>query len=245
MSLRRFATMLCLVAPLMGCAEAATTPDATIRDRLVKVFPQLKVDSVKETPIAGLYEVNAKGFESVYASADGRYLIQGEMLEVRGAEIVNLSEEANREIYKTVLAAQKTSDMAVFPATGERKAIVYAFTDVDCGYCRKLHQELPAMNKMGVEVRYLAFPRTGINSKTAKTMEQIWCSPDRNYALTIAKRGEKVPVTANCKAPQIQAQYDLGGQLNVRGTPAMFDENGNQLGGYLSAQDLAKRLKLN
>lgn len=246
MLLTRLATAMLVLVSLAGCAEAAPGPEDIIRSKLAAVLPTAKVTSIKPSALPNFYEVKAAGFEPVYVSADGRFMLQGELLEIRGNDIVSLSAEASMGEHKAALAQVKREDMIIFKAAGEKpKAAIYVFTDVDCGYCRKLHTEVPALNKMGVEVRYLAFPRTGLKGPTATTMEKIWCAADRNTALTEAKQGAKLDKLSpgNCKS-LVQAQYQLGGRLDVTGTPAIFLEDGRQVGGYLPAAELAKRLKL-
>ena len=128
----------------------------------------------------------------LYASSDGRYLIAGDLFEMSDT-LVNLAEKARDEKRKELIAEVSLGDMAIFPAQGQRKAVVTVFTDVDCGYCRKLHQEVPQMNKMGVEVRYLAYPRAGVGSPGYEKLVTAWCSTDRQDAITRMKRGEELP----------------------------------------------------
>ena len=168
---------------------------------------------------------------------DSRYMLQGELIEINGDKIVNVTEQGAAGERKAALAAVPMKDMIVFPAQGKTKGIAYVFTDIDCGYCRKIHAEVPAMNQMGIEIRYLAFPRAGYPSPTSKGMDAIWCSANPNDAMTKAKQGVPIP-SASCANP-IKAQYELGQELGVRGTPAVFLENGMQVGGYLPPKDLA------
>ncbi len=239
----RFLTGMALcVALLSACAQAG--PEDVIRAKVKAVLPDIEITSIKALPIPGLYIVNASNYESVMASSDGRYLIQGELLEIKGNRIVSVEDQSLVEDRKQSLAAVKTADMVVFPATGKKKGTVYIFTDVDCGYCRKLHKEMPEINKLGIEVRYLAFPRSGPGTPLAVGMNNVWCAPDRLQAMTDAKAGKKAPAApANCKSP-VDAQYALGVKLGVRGTPAIFSEEGLQLGGYVPAADLAKALDI-
>jgi len=131
-------------------------------------------------------------------------------------------------------------DMAVFPATGERKAVIEVFTDVDCPYCRKLHQEVPKLNQMGVEVRYLAYPRAGVGSPGYDKLVTAWCSTDRRDAITRLKRGEQLP-KKTCKNPVAQ-EYELGHAVGLEGTPAIVLEDGRMLPGYMSATELSQVL---
>lgn len=211
-----------------------------IRSSLKVAIPDAEITAIKESPYKGLYEIKAKGYGTAYVSADGHYMLQGELIEINGDKLSNVTEQGMAEERKAALAAVPIKDMIVFPAVGKAKGVAYVFTDTDCGYCRKLHAEVPAMNQMGIEIRYLAFPRAGYPSPTSNAMDAVWCSADRNDALTKAKMGMPIP-PASCVTP-IKAQYELGQELGVRGTPAVFLSSGTQVGGYLTPRDLAAAL---
>lgn len=244
MKYRFLSALMVCVAMLSACAKAGPNPEEVIKTRIKAVLPDIEIVSVRPLPAAGLYLVSAKNYESVMATADGRYLIQGELLEIKGNRFASVEDPGLMEERRKALAAVKPADMVIFPATGARKGVVYAFTDVDCGYCRKLHREIADTNKLGIEVRYLAFPRSGPNTPIAKEMDAVWCSADRKQALTQAKQGKPpAPAAKDCKSP-VNAQYALGVQLGVKGTPAIFTESGNQIGGYLPSAAMAKALEL-
>ncbi len=225
---------------LAGVAQAG--PEDVIRAKLKVAMPKAEIVSIRATP-AGLYEVNAKGYEPVYATADGRYLFQGELLEIQGSRIVNAADAAMAGESKAALATLAIGDTVNFPAVGGKpKAVVHVFTDVDCGYCRKLHQEIAQINKLGIEVRYLAFPRAGENTPTSRKLDNVWCAKDRQSAMTQSKQGKVVAEAGKlCKSP-VNEQYELGVKLGVRGTPAIFAPDGTQIGGYLAPADMAKAL---
>jgi thiol:disulfide interchange protein DsbC len=113
---------------------------------------------------------------------------------------------------------------------------------VECGYCRKLHSEIAQLNKLGVRVRYMAYPRSGPGTDDWKKMESVWCAKDRKDAITRAKQGEPVKAAANCGATPVGKQFELGEQLGVRGTPAVFTPAGDYIGGYLPPQEMLKQL---
>lgn len=221
---------------------ALAGPEDVIRAKLKVAMPEAQIVSIRLTP-AGLYQVAAKGYEPVYATADGRYLFQGELLEIQGSRIVNVEDVGLAEQRKTALAQLSPADSVNFPAAGGKpKAIVHVFTDVDCGYCRKLHKDIADINKLGIEVRYLAFPRTGQNTPGARKLDNVWCAKDRQSAMTMAKQGKVVPEAPKlCKSP-VSQQYELGVELGVRGTPAIYAQDGTQVGGYLPPAALAKAL---
>lgn len=221
---------------------AVAGPEDVIRAKLKVAMPDAQIISVRLTP-AGLYQVTAKGYEPVYATADGRYLFQGELLEIQGNRVVNVEDVGLAEQRKTALAQLSPGDTVNFPAVGGKpKAVVHVFTDVDCGYCRKLHAEIDQINKLGIEVRYLAFPRSGENTAGSRKLDNVWCAKDRQSAMTQSKLGKAVPEAPKlCKSP-VSRQYELGVELGVRGTPAIFSADGAQVGGYLPAAALAKAL---
>jgi thiol:disulfide interchange protein DsbC len=117
---------------------------------------------------------------------------------------------------------------------------ITVFTDVECGYCRKLHSEIAQLNDRGVQVRYLAYPRAGPGTDDWAKMEAVWCSTDRKKAITDAKAGKAIKA-AQCSTP-IAKQYKLGEQLGVRGTPAIFTDSGEYIGGYLAPDQMVSKL---
>lgn len=241
-----------VIAALVGASalwvHADSSVESDIRQRLQTAAPQSKVVSVRASEMPGVYAVELEG-GVVYASADGQYLLQGDLLQIKGKEIVNLTDKANADRRIALLKGINKRDEIIFPAKGKAKAVLTVFTDVDCGYCRKLHEEVPAMNAKGIEIRYLAYPRdlprAGANAGTGARMMEIWCNADRAKAMTLAKQGKPVPAgKADCKAP-ISEQFALGRQMGVTGTPAIFNAKGEQLGGYISADRAASLLGIN
>lgn len=218
-----------------------------IRDTLKRVAPSMVITGIQKTPMNGLFAVTSEA-GTLYASHDGQFLLSGDLMQVKGKQVVSLTEQADAARRVKLLNAVDPKDAVVFKAQGKAKAVITVFTDVDCGYCRKLHAEVPEMNRLGIEVRYLAYPRdlprSGLNAGTSLKLADVWCSPNQNAAMTAAKQGRPVAKAgANCKAP-IKQQYDLGGLVGVRGTPAIFSQTGEQIGGYVSAKDAASRLGL-
>lgn len=208
-----------------------------IRVMLAKQLPGAKPEDVRPSPIPGIYEI-AIGTSIAYMSADGKYLISGDLFEV--ATKNNLSESKRTQTRKTQMASIKESDTIVFgPATA--KHTVTVFIDVDCGYCRKLHSEIAELNKLGVKVRYTAYPRSGPGTPSWAKMESVWCSKNRREALTKAQLDEDIGV-AKCGATPVASQFKLGDNLGVNGTPAIFTEAGDYIGGYLPPQKLVAYL---
>jgi thiol:disulfide interchange protein DsbC len=221
---------------LSNVAIAATVPDKVLQ-RLNAVVPGYDPDSVKLTPLSELYEFIAHG-KVLYISADAKFIISGNVINLDTEE--NMTQMTQRTVTKKVMGAYDKNKMITFAAEGETKHIISVFTDVDCPYCSMLHKEVPKLNKAGVEVRYLMFPRAGAGSETFKKSVSAWCNEDQKKAIGIAKEGGTV-VSMNCDNP-VQEQYDLGQSLGVTGTPTLILESGRVLPGYLPADKLLKAL---
>lgn len=221
----------------------------TIEAALKQLDPNIPIETIKTSPMAGVYMVILKGGHVLYAGSDGKHLIRGDMLEIGGQGLVNLTEEVRNKASAELLKNINKEDLIVFPPKGETKGVVYAFTDVDCGYCRKLHQEVAEMNELGIELRYLAFPRGGEQSPAYAKMVDAWCAKDRKQALTDLKSGKSIQIDVDSKQKEvckalIDKQYELGVQMGVSGTPAMALENGQLIPGYRPAADLAGILNI-
>ena len=234
-----------LLATSVAAAESAApakapdqkSADATIRAAIAKKFPDMKIDDVRPSPMQGVYEVSMGG-DVTYISADGRYLIAGDMYEIDSR--TNLTENGRQKSRVQALAKLDEKDMIVFKPAKVRHTIT-VFTDVECGYCRKLHSEIAQLNDRGVQVRYLAYPRAGPGTDDWAKMEAVWCSIDRKKAITEAKAGKTVKA-AQCSTP-IAKQYQLGEKLGVRGTPAIFTDGGEYIGGYLAPDQMVSKLE--
>ncbi|HOY23838.1 MAG TPA: thioredoxin fold domain-containing protein [Cellvibrio sp.] len=227
-------------APLpAGSLIKRLTPEAMITAKLGQAFPQYPITSVRPSPIEGLYLVQIGGSD-VLVTADGSKFIQGEIFNLTPGGISKWEDPAMVAERKKLLATVNPKDSINFKATGKTKAVVYVFTDVDCGYCRKLNSEMAEYNKLGIEIRYLAFPRAGIPSPSADKLITAWCSKDKQAVLTKVKEGHEVP-NITCNNP-VAAQFDLGGRIGVNATPALWMPNGEIKLGYLPPQQMAKAL---
>jgi thiol:disulfide interchange protein DsbC len=232
--------LLLMLALSVSVVAAETSPKAEPSDPradIAKKFPGVKAEDIRPSPIKGLFEV-ALGADTAYVSADGRFLISGDMYDVESR--TNLTEAGRTDTRKRLLAKLDEKEMIVF-APDAPKHTITVFTDVECGYCRKLHAEIEQINKLGVRVRYMAYPRSGPGTADWQKMEAVWCSKDRKHAITQAKQGTDVKAP-NCGATPIAKQYALGEQLGVRGTPAIFTAKGDYIGGYLPPQQLLEQL---
>jgi thiol:disulfide interchange protein DsbC len=229
-------------APPAGAKAAAPTAPvvipADVRARIIAKLPGAQASDVAVSPIPGLYEVTMGGLIA-YVSADGKYLLSGNVYDLDTQ--VNLTASRRNSARAKALAATSESNMIVYgPATA--KMTVTVFTDVDCGFCRKFHSQIAEVNKAGVRVRYMFYPRTGPGTESWTKAEQVWCAADRRDALTRAKKGETVKGKA-CGDAAVKSQYELGSDLGVEGTPAIFTQNGDYIGGYLTPAELVQAIQ--
>lgn len=194
-----------------------------------------KILSAVPTDMKDIYWVTASGLPSFFTDKSGKHIIQGQIIAVGAEAPVDISGALVAKTAQEALKAVDKKDMIIYPAKGETKSVVYSFTDADCPYCTKLHEEIDDINARGIEVRYLAWPRS---EGSIPKMEAIWCSEDRNAAMDQAKMGANVQAPS-CNSP-VKSQIELGMALGVRGTPAIFTESGQQIGGYLPAAQLAQ-----
>ncbi len=228
------ATMSGMVLAADGAPGHET--EMRIRSALAQVLPNTAPDSIAATPVPGLYEVMF-GPRLVYISEDGRYLLQGSLIDL----------ETRQDLTEPRLAAAK---LKAIEAVGEANMLVYApekpkhvitvFTDIDCGFCRKLHAELDQYLAQGIEIRYLLYPRAGENSESYQKAVSVWCADDRRSALTAAKQGQEVP-PRTCANPVLE-HMALGRLIGLQGTPALVLDDGEVVPGYVPADKLRQML---
>jgi len=225
------------LAALSSSAFAAGDPnEAKIRDALVAFAPGVKLDKVSASEVPGLYEVVTSG-AVVYVTSDGKYLVKGEVVELGSKR--EITEERMAAIRAESLNSMPDSKAIVYQAKHQKHEVT-VFTDIDCGYCRKLHAHMTEYNDRGITVKYLFFPRSGLGSESYKKAVSVWCAGDRLKALTDAKAGKDLE-GKTCDNP-IAEEFQLGMKMGVAGTPAVYAENGTHIGGYVTPDALATRL---
>jgi thiol:disulfide interchange protein DsbC len=222
-------------APSAGAPAGKADPRAEI----VKKVGGIKLEDVRLSPVSGVYEVS-RDAEISYLSGDGRYAILGDMIDLESD--ANISENRRRGIRARMIEAVPETEMLVFAPKEASKYTITVFTDIDCGYCRKLHSQIAEYNRLGIRVRYLFFPREGPGTESWHKAEAVWCASNRNDALTRAKNGEPLN-SPKCPSNIINRDFELGQKLAVDGTPAIFLSSGEMLGGYLPPGQLVKYLK--
>ncbi len=242
-------------AVLLGACEAASeTPKpkaaadssgpATLSasldlDAVRKKFPALSPDDIKESPVSGWYEIDSGG-QVLYISGDGNYAMRGDLIDLNTR--INLTDLRRNTTRQELIASIGQEDMIIYKPEGETKHAITVFTDVDCGYCRKLHQEMESYHAEGIEVRYLFYPRSGPNTASWEKAASVWCSDDRNEALTQAKAGQSLS-PQQCDSSAINDQFEAGRKVGLRGTPAIITETGELISGYMPAKALLTRIE--
>jgi len=230
-------SLLFLSMSLFNLSVADTGAREAITKSLSGIFPGITPDKIAPSPMEGVSEVLI-GPRLLYVSNDGKFLLQGSLIDLKTR--ADISEERRNDIRLDALNDLGDEKMIIFPAK-DQKHVITVFTDIDCGYCRKLHDEMDKYNAEGISVRYLMFPRAGIDSPSYQKAVTVWCSKDQQDAMTRAKSGENLP-NASCDNP-VQEEYELGQLIGVRGTPAIVMEDGSMLPGYVPAARLAKVLE--
>lgn len=208
-----------------------------VRELVSERFAEIEPQHVNRSPVEGWYTVS-KGAIVAYISADGRYLLQGDLIDLELQ--TNLSEETRNGARLEMMSAVPRENMIIF-SPEEVRFSVSVFTDIDCTYCRRLHGQIGEYLAQGIEVKYLLYPRGGPASASWVKAEQVWCADDRGEALTLAKLDKKFE-THSCDSSNVSQQYAIGQDVGLRGTPAIVLEDGTLISGYLPAMQLVEAL---
>ena len=218
----------------------AADTHADPRAGLLKLLPAgSKLEDLKPSPIPGIYQF-VQGADVSYLTADGKYYLDGSLYDM--ATRANLTEAIRSQARLAMINAVPESQMVIFSPKNPLYTIT-VFTDVDCQYCRKLHSEVAEINKLGVRVRYMFYPRTGPNTESWRKAEVVWCSADRNEALTRAKAGAELDMNKTCGPTPVAREYQLGQSIGVRGTPAIVTDGGDYISGYMPPRELLQAIK--
>ena len=229
-----------LANPLVASADAGMLDEASVsivEEKVRMLAPNAQTIAVSETPIEGVLQVQINS-DIVYVTADGKYLLQGQIMEIDTR--TNLTDQAKSGIRVGLLENLKQDEQISF-SPAEPKYELLVFTDLDCGYCRKLHKQIAEYNEERIAIHYLAFPRAGIGSASYDKFVSVWCADDQKAALTLAKNGDD-PEPLNCPNP-IADQYELGREIGVTGTPALVTTDGTLIPGYMPPTQLRQRLE--
>jgi len=228
------ATLLLSATPSLAAEDAKL--DA-VRAKVADMFDEIGPEHVNYSPVDGWYTLQ-KGSIVAYISDDGRYLLQGDLIDLEAS--VNLSERSRDAARRTLMSGVGDDQVITF-SPAEVKHSVTVFTDTDCTYCRRLHSQIDEYMAAGIEIRYLLYPRNGPASPAWGKAEKVWCATDRPAALTAAKLDREFPTSA-CDASNVQDSYVLGREVGLSGTPAIVLEDGSLIGGYMPPDQLSQRL---
>ncbi|NQY83423.1 MAG: DsbC family protein [Alcanivorax sp.] len=219
-------------------AVKADDMKSRVSNMLTEVTNGIDVLRIAETPIPNIVKVELSNGSFVYVTRDAQFMFPGKMFRHSESGLLDLTERDLAIKRRGELRRVDLEETITFKAKGEEKGEVYVFTDVSCGYCKKLHRHVDDINNLGITVHYLAFPRAGAQSPAAKLMRKVWCAEDRQRAITTAKQDGVVMQDSKECDPPITKQHQLGLLLGVTGTPGVYDSEGRHLGGYLTADQL-------
>jgi thiol:disulfide interchange protein DsbC len=238
--MKNISTALVLALAMLGSISVvmAESHMQEIERKIAALLPGATVDQVGPSPLEGIYEVRVDGGDVVYVTEDARYLLSGVLIDLQTKE--NLTERVRSEQRLVTLDGVSEQSMIVFSPEGEVKHTITTFTDIDCPYCRKMHREMDLLNRMGIKVRYMLFPRAGPASKSYEKAVSVWCAEDQQTAMTEAKAGA-TPELSDCDNP-IREHMVLGRRLGLRGTPYTITDTGRAIGGYMPAPELLESL---
>ena len=227
---------------IISCSQIENDPSQLIEEQLSKVIPiELNIDSIKESQLPNFYEVILSDGSFFYVEKGGQYLVLGDIFKIKNEELVNLSREKNYSKVKDMLQKIDEKSLIKF-SPKEIKYKVYVFTDVDCGFCRKFHNQISSYLDQGIQVNYLAFPRSGTDSDTYKKMSIAWCSPNRQEVLTGLKK-DKDFEQIDCEDNPIKTHFELAKSIEIQGTPTIISQSGFTIPGYIEAKELIEYLK--
>ncbi len=238
---RQLTACLTIASLALFAASATALADAkldSVRDKISGMFEEIEPQDIDESGIDGWYKLQ-KGGIVAYVSDDGRYLMQGDIIDLDRQ--VNLTEESRNVARRELMSTLDDRQVIAFSPANVKHSVTI-FTDIDCGYCRRLHAQIDEYLDKGIEVRYLLYPRNGPASAAWNTSEDVWCSSDRQRALTAAKLDREFE-SNSCDASMVQEHYVLGKEVGLSGTPTIVLEDGTLIGGYMPPEALAGRLE--
>lgn len=218
-----------------------------IGQRLQDANGSMLVKQIRATASSSFYEVELMNGDVLYSAPDGSHFVYGALYQVEVGKLTNITEQRDNTKRVSLMAQVADKELVIFPAKGDEKAQISVFTDIDCGYCRKLHNEVPRLNELGITVRYLAYPRAGVYDQqrqytgSYKKIKSVWCDDKPSEAMTKAKQTGFIKENLDCDAP-VEKQLLLGQQVGVRGTPAIVLQDGTLMPGYMPADALAQKM---
>ena len=221
----------------------ASSNEALIKSNLKNILPpDTTIESIEPSSLKGIYKVYYGDLQPIYVSEDGNFFIYGDMYKIGSNNITNLTKEEIKGRRSDILDSIPADELIIFKSNNELVSIT-VFTDVDCGYCRKLHSQIDEYNQAGITIKYAAFPRSGIGTQTFTKMVGAWCSEDPKQAMTDLKNDKKMNLDF-CEEQPIARHYIIGQKLGINGTPAIITPDGDLIPGYVSPEELLSQIKI-
>ncbi len=218
--------------------SADLSPEDQLRESMARLAPDMEITAISESVMPGVYEL-VSGAQVFYLTPDGKYMLEGSIIDLEHR--VDISEQRRGGLQMSLINQIPEDQMLVFNnETGDAERSITVFTDTDCGYCQRLHQEIETITDANIRVRYLLFPRAGFESASSEELQSVWCADDQQEAMTIAKTGGRVP-SATCENP-IESHMNLARQVGLRGTPLIYLDNGTKIPGYQPAAQLIEQI---
>ncbi len=199
----------------------------------------IKVQDISFSDERNLYVINVGDIQPIYMLPDGEHVILGDIFNISEGEAQSTTEK-DKDIFRKNKLNISNLETIDFLAKKEKYSLT-VFTDVDCGYCRKFHNEIEQYNNLGISIKYLAFPRAGIDSESYTKMVSAWCSDQADLSITLLKDNKSIP--SNSCENSVAEQFELGRTLGITGTPALITQSGKLLPGYVPAQELLMLLQ--
>ena len=231
-----------LINSLLIFSLTILSDEYEIKEKISSILPPgTQIESIEQSDFPDIYKVYYGDIQPLYVSKDGKYFLYGDMFQISSSKIINLT-ATDITKRRTQLMKDIAKDELISFLSKNESYSVTVFTDVDCGYCRKLHKEIKDYNKKGISIHYAAFPRSGIGTESFSKMVTAWCSEDPKQSITNLKNGDNLKLNF-CDSQPVAKHYAIGQKLGISGTPAIISEDGELYPGYFSPKDLLDKLK--
>ena len=231
-----------LISFILIFSVSVSASQDNIREGLKNILPDgAVIELIEPSPIPGIYAVYYGDLQPIYVTQDGSFFIYGDIYKININSISNITEKSVAERRKLILQNIPSEELISFKSSNEQFSVI-VFTDVDCGYCRKLHNQIDEYNSLGISINYAAFPRSGLGTSAFTKMVGAWCSDNPKDSMTKLKNNSKLDISF-CENQPVSKQYIIGKKLGVDGTPAIFSMDGEMFPGYIEPEELLLRLK--
>ena len=231
-----------LISFILIFSVSVSASQENIRESLKNILPDgTVIELIEPSPIPGIYAVYYGDLQPIYVTQDGSFFIYGDIYKININSISNITEKSVAERRKLILQNIPTEELISFKSSNEQFSVI-VFTDVDCGYCRKLHNQIDEYNSLGISINYAAFPRSGLGTSAFTKMVGAWCSDNPKDSMTKLKNNSPLDISF-CENQPVSKQYIIGKKLGVDGTPAIFSMDGEMFPGYIEPEELLLRLK--